>query len=123
VSGVALPANPPGGGGWGRSLAGRDDGGRPEGWRAGMVFDSNGRLLDGALGVFAYSQGVFPVVADADDDGVPELLTGNGAWQWDAVARHWVAEAWAPTSLADGHVAIADFGDFAGAMGWPPTTP
>lgn len=110
------------GGGWaGPSLVDLDDDGVPEVMRGGIVFDAMGRVIDASLGLHAYNNGVFPVVADVDADGRMELVSGDGVWEW--VGATWARETWASTATTRGHVAIADFGDFPGTQAWPAATP
>jgi hypothetical protein len=113
------------GSGWaGPSLADLDDDGRPEVLRGGIVLDSNGCVVDEAsLGLHAYGQGIFAVIADVDADGFPEFVAGDGVWGWDLASRTWIAESYAAGGTAAGHVAVADFGDFPGAASWPSATP
>ncbi len=116
----------PTGSGWaGPSIYDLDDDGSPEVLRSGYVFNSDGVLLDDALANLAGggSTGVFAVVADVDDDGIVEHVQGHGVWQWDTETSTWMAEAWSPGGSAAGHVAIADFGAFAGGVDWPATAP
>jgi hypothetical protein len=113
------------GSGWaGPTLVDLDDDGVPEVLRGGIVFSNLGVLLDaGSLGLHNYSQGIFPVVVDVDADGMVEFVSGDGVWQWDRTARVWVAESYVTTPQPNGHVALADFGDFPGAAAWPASTP
>jgi hypothetical protein len=112
------------GSGWsGPSLYDLDDDGSPEVLRGGIVFDANGVLIDESLGLLTYSAGIFSVVADVDADGAPEFIAGHAAWQWDAAGRAWTAETWSTGGTTAGHVALADFGAFPGAAGWPDTAP
>ncbi|MCB9601926.1 MAG: VCBS repeat-containing protein [Sandaracinus sp.] len=110
------------GGGWaGPSLVDLDDDGVPEVVRGGIVLDATGVVVDASLGILAYSNGIFPVVADVDADGTMELVTGDAVWQW--VGAAWALEAWSPAAALRGHVALADFGDFPGTQAWPASTP
>ncbi|GAB5547431.1 MAG: VCBS repeat-containing protein [Sandaracinaceae bacterium] len=115
----------PSGSGWaGPSLYDLDDDGVTEVLRGGIVLDNMGRLIDGVtLGLLPYASGIFSVVADVDADGVAEFVAGQGVWQWNGATRQWDAEAYATGGTAPGHVALADFGDFPGAAGWPTETP
>jgi hypothetical protein len=111
------------GGGWaGPSLVDLDDDGVPEVMRGGVVLDANGVVIDASLGLLAYNNGIFPVVADVDADGEMELVTGAGVWQWNRAGRAWAREPWS-TDTTPGHIAIADFGDFPSTRGWPASTP
>jgi hypothetical protein len=119
-----VTAYDPAGQGWnGPSLYDVDDDGSPEIHRGGIVLDAMGRLMDDSLGTFSYSQGIFAVIANVDDDPAPEHVQGQGVWQWDTAARRWAPEAWSPGGGAAGQVAIADFGAFPGGLGWPATAP
>ncbi len=111
------------GGGWaGPSLYDLNDDGRPEVLRDGIVFAPDGTLLDDSVH-WSVHAGAFSVVADADEDGVPELVAGHGVWQWDATASRWQPESWSPGGTSAGLVALADFGAFPGAHGWPDGVP
>lgn len=117
------PYSPTGGGWAGPSLVDLDDDGLPEVIRGGIVLDSAGVLIDAtSLGLNDYSAGVFAVVADVDADGEMENVSGNGVFQWDRATRVWVRESWS-AATANGHAALADFGDFPSTMGWPASTP
>lgn len=101
------------------SIVDLDDDGVPEITLGGVVYDHAGVLLDSHLGTpLAYWQGQFGVTADVDNDPrhLPELVTGSGIFSWNAATRAWVpATYFAPaTPLAEGLVAVADFGDFPG---------
>ncbi len=117
------PSSPTGSGWAGPSVADLDDDGIPEVMRSGIVYDNNGVLLDGALGNMAGGggTGVFSVVADVDGDGRVEQIQGDNVWEWDPGLSQWVLSF--TTGQAGGHTAIADFGDYPGAMAWPPETP
>lgn len=118
------PYNPVGSGWAGPSIYDLDDDGVPEVLRGGIVLDSAGRLIDeGSLGLISYSNGVFAVVADVDGDGLAEMVTGQGVYQWNTVDRVWEAEAYSTGGTALGHVALADFGAFPGAASWPAEAP
>jgi len=99
------------------SMADLDDDGRPEILMGAVTYDSDGVLLDAAQGLHAlvgYSQPA--VIADLDHDGDAELATGDGVFDWDVAAKLWTRRMW-PAALADGFVAVADFGDFPAAAG------
>jgi hypothetical protein len=102
------------GGGWaGPSIHDLDDDGSPEVLRGGVIFDASGELLGGSLGYKVYGSGIFPVVADVDLDDVPELVTGNMIYGYDAATTDWAAEPYfSGAGLTDGHTAVGDFGDF-----------
>jgi hypothetical protein len=112
----------------GPSLHDLDDDGVPEVLFDRFVYDATGCLLNPAQTYTNYLRlGLFAVVADVDLDGAPELARPDGVFAWDASARDWVLESyWAPPAaeLTEatriGHVAVADLGDFAGAVGDAP---
>lgn len=101
-------------GGWaGPSIHDLDNDGIPEIVREGQVFNSEGTLLSSfPAGYGSYSSGLFPVLANMDDDPEVEMTNGQFIWQWKAGA--WEQEAYFPgaTPSAPGHVALADFGAF-----------
>src|SRR5690606_25686217 len=108
----------------GPTIVDLDDDGSPEVLRGAIVLDAMGRLIDDAsASLFHYNNGAFAVVANVDDDPEVELIGGHGVWAWDRTARTWVAESWATGGQPHGHVAIADFGAFAGGAGWPADAP
>jgi hypothetical protein len=120
------PSNPTGGGWAGPALADLDDDGVPEVLRAGLVYDAMGRLLDGVTfptDDYTSNTGTFAVVADVDADGRAEYVRGDGVWEWNAATARWTPESYVTTANTRGHVAVADFGDFPGAAGWPSATP
>jgi hypothetical protein len=109
----------------GPSIHDLDDDGIPEVLLDRFVYDANGCLLNPSQTYTNYLRlGLFAVVADVDGDGAPELAAPDGVYAWDAAARDWVLEPyWAPPAdeLTEatrvGHVAVADLGDFPGAVG------
>jgi hypothetical protein len=101
----------------GLSLADLDDDGRPEAIVEGYVYDSTGKLLDAAAGDLAaagaHGTGQFPVIADVDRDGIPELVSARRLLRWIAPQSRWdVARTY---SYDNGYVAVADFGTVTGA--------
>ncbi len=100
--------------GWaGPSIHDLDDDGAPEVIREGAVFSSAGVLLSGAPpGYASYGSGLFPVLANFDQDPAIELTNGQLVWEW--VAGAWVTDPAFPgaSGSAPGHVAVADFGAF-----------
>ena len=114
------PSEPTGGGWAGPSIADLDDDGVPEVMRQGLVYSNEGVLLDESLNL-SYGSGLFAVVADVDGDGLIEHVQGNGVWEWRDGT--WVPESWSTGGTAAGHVALADFGAFAGSNDWAATTP
>ncbi|MDP3278839.1 MAG: VCBS repeat-containing protein [Deltaproteobacteria bacterium] len=86
-----------------------DDDGVPEIIHGGVVYDTNGCILDQAQGYQAYSHGVLPVIADVDSDGRMELVRANGIFEWNTMTRRWVAEPYFTVgSLSPGQVAVGE---------------
>ena len=109
-------------GGWaGPSIHDLDDDGSPEILREGRVYSAKGKLLSGPPpGYVSYSQGLFDVVANIDEDPEPELINGAAVWAWKSGA--WVKESYFDgTNAAPGFVALADFGSY--GIGIPATAP
>lgn len=110
----------------GPSLVDLDDDGRPEVLYERQVFDRNGCALNdptsGTTGNYL-TLGVLSIAVDVDRDGAPELVSHDGIYRWDTAMRRWAIESyWAPTmadaaQMRNGHVAVADFGDFAAPSG------
>jgi hypothetical protein len=89
------------------SIADLDADGKPEVIVAGVVFDSNGKLIadGGALvGGNATSYGTVSIVADVDGDGIQEIVTGHSAFRADSAGVHMVWD----NGQSDGYPAIAD---------------
>ncbi len=96
--------------GWGGpSIADLDDDGLPEVLSGGLVYDSNGLLIDSSLGLSVLWRIGFPAVADLDGDGTVELAGGSALWEFDPAGKLWVAE-W--SGAATGYTAVADFGGY-----------
>lgn len=90
-----------------------DDDGVPEILREGAVLSATGALLAGSPGAYtSYSQGLFSVTANLDQDAAIETTNGQYVWEWQNGG--WVQEAYFPgaTPSAPGHVAVADFGAY-----------
>jgi hypothetical protein len=90
-----------------------DNDGVPEILREGEVYSAKGVLLSPAPASYAtYSQGLFPVLANMDEDPEIEMTNGQFVWQWKNGG--WEQEPYFPgqTPSAPGQVAIADFGPF-----------
>ena len=112
----------------GPSIHDLDDDGVPEILFDQFVYDARGCLLNPGRTYTNYLRlGLFPVVADVDLDGLPELVTPSGVYAWDVAMRDWVLETyWAPPAgeaaeaALVGHVAVADLGEFPGAVGDAP---
>lgn len=115
----------PTGGAWaGPTIVDLDNDGSPEILRAGIVFDAMGHLVDDAsLGAHLYASGIFGLAVDVDADGKVEFVAGDGVWEWDIATHRWVMESYVTSSTMPGHVAVADFGNFAGGNSWPSATP
>jgi hypothetical protein len=128
-----MPFDPTGGGWAGPTLADLDNDGRPEVLRHGMVFSGQtGAYLGGEsarMQLQSYSQGAFSVVQDVDEDNIPELVTGNGIFLWAPTTRAWVMAPWftrencTGPGCGEGHVAVANFGDYATPRFPDPGTP
>ncbi|MCC6876018.1 MAG: hypothetical protein IT378_17045 [Sandaracinaceae bacterium] len=110
----------------GPSIHDLDDDGVPEVLYDRFVYDNNGCLLNPGATYDNYLRlGLFSVVADVDLDGSPELVRHDGVYAWSGT--DWTLEPyWAPPAgeVAEatrmGHVAVADLGDFPGAVGDAP---
>ena len=101
-----------GGNRWeGPSIHDLDDDGVPEIVYGGVVYDNAGCIITQSLGYVTYSVGLVPVIADVDEDGRMEFITGASVYEFDPVARDWVAETWV-TGGSLGQVAVADLGAF-----------
>jgi hypothetical protein len=89
-----------------------DDDGLPEILSGGLVYDSAGLLLDSGLGLntLMYSGAGYPVAADLEGDGLVELATGEGVYEFDPGAKVWSPE-WSG-GAHEGYVAVADFGTY-----------
>ena len=100
--------------GWaGPSIHDLDDDGVPEIIREGVVFAADGSVLSmPPSGYASYRQGIFPVLANFDDDDPIEMTNGAYVWQWTGGA--WVTDSAFPGGVASapGHVAVADFGAY-----------
>lgn len=100
--------------GWaGPSIHDIDDDGAPEIIREGVVFGHDGALKSLAPpGYASYSQGLFPVLANMDQDPAIEFTNGQYIWKWSGGA--WIQEPSFPgnSPSSPGHVALADFGAY-----------
>ena len=100
--------------GWaGPSIHDLDDDGSPEVIREGVVFSASGALLSlQPPGYLSYRQGLFPVLANLDQDPAIEMSNGQYVWEWSGGA--WVQESYFPggSGSAPGFVALADFGTY-----------
>jgi hypothetical protein len=67
----------------------------------------------------SYSQGLFPVVANLDQDPLIELTNGSHVWKWMGGA--WVADTQYAGPAAPGQTAVADFGAY--GTGVPASNP
>ena len=99
--------------GWaGLAVHDLDDDGLPEVLSGGLVYNSEGLLLDNSLGLAGrmYSGAGYPVAADVDGDGYVELTTGEGVYEFDPDTHGWVAE-WTD-GPHQGYIALGDFGTY-----------
>ena len=100
--------------GWaGPAIHDLDDDGVPEVLRDGHVISAAGKELSPPpAGYGSYSQGLFSITANLDQDPAIEMTNGQFVWEWKAGA--WAIEPYFPggTPSAPGHVAIADFGAY-----------
>lgn len=100
----------------GLSVHDLDDDGVPEILYQGAVYSASGALLNTPIPPTTLdprSTGYIPVVADADGDGAPELISGPQLYDWDIATTEWV-----PAQVIGGvagRVAIADLGTFGSA--------
>lgn len=110
---------------WGAiTLADLDDDGRPEIFFEGYVWGPDGVRLSAVPGYTRHGTGMANAIADVDNDNVPELISGDGTWQWDRATRAFVLESyWVGPGHAGSFAAIADLGDFAGMPGDAPGRP
>jgi hypothetical protein len=109
--------------GWaGPAIHDLDDDGVPEVLREGEVISAAGQVLSPPPGGYgSYSQGLFSVTANLDQD--PGIETTNGQYVWEWKAGAWALEPYFPggTPSAPGHVALADFGAY--GVGVPAKNP
>ncbi len=113
----------------GPSMHDLDDDGVPEILFDRFVYDANGCLLNPSATYDNYLRlGLFSVAADVDLDGEPELVRHDGVYAWSG--SDWTLESvWAPPAedateaVRMGHVAVADLGNFPGAIGDAPGRP
>lgn len=99
-----------------------DDDGTPEIVIHQMVFDHQGCLLGDPTEPSGAS-GHQSTLADIDDDGRVELVTGNRVAEWDPTTRRWVDEEYFVFSAADhprGNIAIVDLGGYSRLPGREP---
>jgi len=88
----------------------------PEVLYEGNVYNYNGVKLAPGLGWTSYQQGVFPIAADVDLDGQPEVMLGPTAYRFDIATQTYVAEDYVTTPPGNGHIALGDFGDWTPGM-------
>jgi FG-GAP-like repeat len=98
--------------GWaGPSIYDIDDDGKPEVIREGVVFGSDGTLKSlQPANYLSYSQGIFSVMANLDQDPLIEMTNGQFVWKWMSGA--WVADSQYAGPAAPGQVAVANFGAY-----------
>lgn len=128
-----MPDNPTGGGWAGPSLVDLDDDGFAEVLRHGAVYDGRTGAYRGGDSVVptvrGYSAGGFSVVADVDEDGEVELVTGSGVYAWNRTMQTWSRESWyartdcAVAGCGEGHPAIANFGAYTSNLVRDPRIP
>ncbi len=115
----------------GPSMHDLDDDGIPEVLFDRFVYDAHGCLLNPSQTYANYLRlGLFAVATDVDADGLPELVSYDGVYAWSTTTHDWVRETyWAPPAadateaIRIGHVAVADLGNFPGAVGDAPGRP
>lgn len=103
----------------GLSIHDLDDDAVPEILFQGAVYSAAGVLLNTPLDPTTLdprSTGYIPVVADVDNDNLPELVSGGQLYAWDAASTEWVADG-AALGGVNGRVAIADLGTYGAAAG------
>jgi len=91
--------------------------GRPEILLDGAVYSPDGVLLSAFPGWSGYQQGVFPVVADADMDGKPDVFFGPQPYEVFEEGETLVAKTTYSGEETLGHIALADFGAYGGVGG------
>jgi len=98
-----------------------DGDGLPEIVFGAVVYDADGCILDSAKGFRAYASGQVPVLADVDGDGEIEWIAGNELLRFDVATRSLLPEeGFGGGGLANGFVAVADFGEFPGTVSEAP---
>ncbi|MEW5847297.1 MAG: hypothetical protein AB2A00_00735 [Myxococcota bacterium] len=93
--------------------------GRPEIVLGGYVYRHTG--VEHAAGpgwLTTPSTGQIPVVLNVDGDAELELVSGDRIYRWDGTLG-FTPEAYSPTGMAGGFVAVADFGSFELTPGVP----
>lgn len=83
----------------------------------GALYRWDGILLSNSPGWSGYQQGVFPVVSDADLDGLPDVFFGPKPYIAFEEGDTLVEKSGFVGSLTQGHIALADFGAHSGAAG------
>ncbi|MEZ4399906.1 MAG: VCBS repeat-containing protein [Kofleriaceae bacterium] len=97
----------------GLSIHDLDDDGVPEILYQGAVYSAAGELLNTPIPPATLeprSTGYIPVVADVDNDGLPELISGPQIYDWDRATTEWVPGQ--TIGGTAGRVAVADLGTF-----------
>lgn len=94
---------------------------RPEIVVDSYVFDADGCVLNAGEIVDYIRLGQVSTVADVDLDGKQELILGNRIAEWDEVTTEWIDEDYFDVnrSYRDGHVAVADIGQYSTLPGMP----
>lgn len=100
----------------GPALADLDNDGKPEALLEGVVYDNTGKLIDASLGALGSANGQFPIVADVDKDGIPNLVTPLGLYAWNTQMRRWDIKVGYPDAVRTkaNFAAIGDFGTASG---------
>jgi hypothetical protein len=99
-----------------------DDDGVPEIVVDQLVFGADGCLLSPFADFDYLTHGPMSTVADADLDGMPDLVRFDRIAGWDAAQKQWVNKPWFVENAAlhkPGHVAIADLGQYSTLPGVP----
>ena len=119
--GVTLDTFAAGNNRWvGPSLADITGDGRPEVLFEGNVYSADGVKLAPGLGWIGYQLGIFPMAADVDLDGAPEVMLGAVAHRFDEATQTLVPEDYVMGGVPPGgHVALADFGPWGVEVGLP----
>lgn len=94
------------------SLHDMDDDGSTEIVIGGSIYDAAGCLL-ATIGNLEFDR--FPVIADVDEDGEPEIVSSRGIYRYDPAGPSIVAESYfAGTTTAGSFLfaAVGDFGEF-----------
>ncbi len=94
--------------GYSASLHDLDDDGRTEIIGGGSIYDAEG-CLRASLGTTEFDR--FPVVADVDEDGEPEIISSRGVFRFDAASSTIVPESYFAGTTTAGSFLFAAVGD------------